>query len=167
MEQWYALFTKPRAETQVQQVLQNRDIEIYLPTLQVWRVRRQQLETEPLFPGYLFARVCLKTVGISEIAWTPGLRHIVGAAGGDPPPVPDAVISYIKQRVALLNPQRPGANLRRGETVIITTGPLKDLAAVFEQHLSGAERAQVLVRVLGRLTRYNVPLDWLKEQERA
>ena len=37
---------------------------------------------------------------------------------------------------------------------------------VFEQHLSGYERAQVLVDVLGRLTRYDVPTDWLKTVKR-
>lgn len=165
MQQWYALFTKPRAEYQVEQVLQARHIETYLPTIQVWRARRRQLETEPLFAGYLFANVCLQEVGISEIAWIPGLRHIVGAEGGDPPPVPGEVIAYIKHRVAMLHPQRPGANLQYGDLVKITDGPLKDLEAVFEQHLSGYERAQVLVRVLGRLTRYNLPLDWLKQQQ--
>jgi transcriptional antiterminator RfaH len=164
MQQWYALFTKPRAEYQVEQVLQSRDIETYLPSVPVWRARRRRMETEPLFAGYLFTKICLDEVGISEIAWTPGLRHIVGAAGGDPPPVPNEVIAFIRRRVATLDPQRPGANLRPGDPVTVTDGPLKELEAVFEQHLSGLERAQILVRVLGRLTRYTVPLDWLKQQ---
>lgn len=162
MEQWYTLYTKPRAEYQVKQVLEARNIETYLPTVKVWRARRRRLEEEPFFSCYFFARFNLNETGLSAIAWTPGLRHIVGGKADQPTPVPNDVIAYIRHRVSGLNPQRAGANFKPGDPVHITEGPFKELDAVFNQHLSSHDRGQVLVKILGRLTRYDVPLEWLK-----
>jgi transcriptional antiterminator RfaH len=159
---WYTLYTKPHAERQVSESLQARNIESYLPLVQVWRARRRQMEDEPLFPCYLFARIDLEVVGISEIAWLPGLRHIVGNEE-IPTPVPDTIVAYIRRRLQEMGPQEP-KRLKEGDTVHVIEGPFKDLDAIFEQHLSGYERAQVLVKVLGRLTRYNLPTEWLNQK---
>jgi transcriptional antiterminator RfaH len=163
MHHWYALYTKPRAERQVSHVLQMREIETYLPTVAVWRARRRRVEEEPLFTCYLFARIDLERVGHSAVAWMPGLRHIVGGEAGKPIPVPDDVIDYIRRGVTGMDVQNPVSQFQPGDSVHITEGPLKDLDAVFDQHLSSYERAQVLVEVLGRLTRYDVPIEWLKQ----
>jgi transcription elongation factor/antiterminator RfaH len=163
MHHWYALYTHPRAERQVGHALQTREIETYLPTVEVWRARRRRVEEEPLFAGYLFAHIDLEQVGHSAVAWTPGLRYIVGGEAGHPSPVPDGVITYIRHGVAEMGVQSPVTPFQPGEAVRIIEGPLKDLDAVFDQHLSSYERAQVLVEVLGRLTRYDVPIEWLKQ----
>jgi transcriptional antiterminator RfaH len=163
MHHWYALYTKPRAERQVNHALQMREIETYLPTVEVWRARRRRVEEEPLFTCYLFARIDLERVGHSAVAWMPGLRHIVGGEANEPIPVPDNVIAYIRRGVAGMDVQNPVSQFRPGDSVHITEGPLKDLDAVFDQHLSSYERAQVLFEVLGRLTRYDVPIEWLKQ----
>ena len=163
MPHWYALYTHPRAERQVSQALQTREIETYLPTVEVWRARRRRGEEEPLFTCYLFAHIDLEQVGHSAVAWTPGLRYIVGGEAGDPIPVPDEVIAYIRHGVAGMGIQGPVTTFQRGDSVRIVEGPLKELDAVFDQHLSSYERAQVFVEVLGRLTRYDVPIEWLKQ----
>jgi transcriptional antiterminator RfaH len=163
MHHWYALYTKPRAERQVSEALQTHEIETYLPTVEVWRARRRRIEEEPLFTCYLFARIDLEHVGHSAVAWTPGLRYMVGGEAGAPLPVPDEVITYIRQGVTGMGTQGPLAHLQPGDSVQIIEGPFKELDAIFEQHLSGYERAQVLVEVLGRLTRYDVPAEWLKQ----
>lgn len=163
MSHWYALYTKPRAERQVSHTLQTREIETYLPTVAVWRARRRRVEEEPLFTCYLFARIDLERVGHSAVAWMPGLRHIVGDGAGEPIPVSDDAIEYIRRGAAKMGAQNPICQFQPGDSVHITEGPLKDLDAVFDQHLSSYERGQVLVEVLGRLTRYDVPLEWLKQ----
>ncbi len=162
MHHWYALYTKPRAERQISQALQVHEIETYLPTVEVWRARRRRVEKEPLFACYLFARIDLERVGRSAVAWTPGLRYMVGGEAGEPTPVPDEIINYIRQGVTKMTVQGPAIRFQPGDLVQITEGPFKDLDGIFEQHLSGYERAQVLVQVLGRLTRYDVPVEWLK-----
>ena len=160
MDQWYALYTKPRAEYQVRDTLQARDIETYLPTITVWRARRRRMEEEPLFTCYLFARFDLEETGLSTVAWLPGLRHVVGSAEA-PTPVPEQLIAYLRQREQEMAGHSP-TGLQPGDRVRIIEGPFADLNAVFDQHLSGFRRAQVLVEVLGRLTRYELPTEWLK-----
>jgi transcriptional antiterminator RfaH len=159
MLQWYTLYTKLRAEKHVSEVLQAQNLETYLPMIQVWRARRRRMEEEPFFPRYLFARLNLETLGISKVAWTPGLLYIIGA-DDRPTPVSDAVIIHIRRRLGDMDPQGPLA-LQPGEPVRLMEGPLKDLEAVFEKYLSGYERAEILIRVLGRLTHYHVPANWL------
>lgn len=161
MHQWYALYTKPRAEYQVSGALQARSIETYLPTVEVWRARRRRMEEEPLFTCYLFARFDFQQTGLSAVAWTPGLRHIVGSAK-TPTPVPETVVTYVRRRLAEVEGHSP-TGLQKGDRVRITKGPFADLDGVFEQHLSGYERSQVLVDVLGRLARYDVPTEWVKQ----
>jgi transcriptional antiterminator RfaH len=161
---WYALYTKPHVERQVNQVLESRGLETFLPTIPVWRARRRRFEAEPLFACYLFARLDLEQLGLSAVAWTPGLRRLVGGETEAPTPVPEEVINYIRRRIEGVTAQDGLVVFKSGEPVDITAGPFKDLEAIFDSHLSGAERAQVLIKVLGRLTRYEVPLEWLKKR---
>jgi len=119
------------------------------------------MEEESLFACYLFARLDLQETGLSSVAWTPGLRHIVGSER-NPTAVPHEVITYLHRRERELAGHSP-TGLEPGDRVRVTHGPLADLDGIFEQHMSGYERAQVLVDLLGRLTRYEVPTEWLKQ----
>ena len=48
MEQWYALYTKPNAEYQVAEALQQRGFQTYLPEIETRRKGRRR--RQPLFP---------------------------------------------------------------------------------------------------------------------
>lgn len=157
---WYALYTKPHAERQVADALEQRGIHSYVPTILRWRARRRQLEREPLFACYSFAQIDFHQVSMNTISWLPGLRAIVNSEG-KPLPISEKIMTYIHDRVDEFNGERPGV-LQSGDRVRITEGPFKDLEAVFDTHLSGYERAQVLVRVLGRLTRCELTTHWLE-----
>ncbi len=157
---WYALYTKPHAERQVVTALMARGIEVYLPTLKVWRARRRQVEEEAFFACYAFARLDWDDVGVSAVSWTPGLRSVV-SSDGQPTPVVEEVIDYIRARLTTL-PVAGARRLEPGDRVRIKQGPFKDLDAVFEGHLSSLDRAQVLVEVLGRLARLHIDETWLE-----
>ncbi len=157
---WYALYTKPHAERQVSQALQARGHETYLPMMPVWRARRRRMEDEPLFACYSFVHLDLDEIGISEVAWLPGVRSVV-SFGGEPTPMPEGIIEHIRRRVRQMT-GTPQNVMRPGDRVRITEGPFKDLEAVFEDHLTGFERAQVLVQVMGRLTRCAVDTNQLE-----
>lgn len=157
---WYALYTKPHCEATVFEALQVRGIEAYLPTIPVWRARRRQVEVESLFACYGFVHVDLKATGISLLRWVPGLRYIV-TSDGAPTRISDRVVTYIQKRVATFT-HEPRLPFAAGERVRITHGPLKDMEAVFTGRLSGPERAQVLVNLLGPLSRCEVKEEWLE-----
>jgi len=103
-------------------------------------------------------------VGQSAINWVPGVVRLVNF-GGEPAVVPEAVIEHIKRRSAEM--EKSGefglGPFRHGDPVRITTGPLRDLDAVFDQRLSAKGRARVLLEFLGRLTATEVDLDALEK----
>jgi transcriptional antiterminator RfaH len=168
MSGWHVLFTKPRQEAQVQAQLTEARIETYLPRFPRSAPgrahRRRHSAAKPLFPRYLFAQLTEAQVHPADIRWTPGLSHIVRMAD-EYAMVDDAVIQHIRRRLAQLGAKR-SAPFRRGQRVTLPEGhPLRDLEVVFEKPLSGGARAQVLVQLLGRLTRADVDMADLSPLE--
>jgi transcriptional antiterminator RfaH len=156
MEHWYALYTKPKKEREVAAILQDQGIETYLPTIRRKRRRRDRPDRVVYFPCYLFARLDFADTPHSSIAWMPGIRRIVGF-GDQPAIVSDELVHLIRER--LEDQVEVGyGRLRRGDRVRITSGPLRDLEAIFDQPLSATDRVRVLLDVMGRLT--PVDLDY-------
>lgn len=61
-EKWYAIYTKPRAEKQVNQRLLEKGVETFLPlqkTYRKWSDRKKLVEI-PLLPSYLFIKTKVK-----------------------------------------------------------------------------------------------------------
>jgi transcriptional antiterminator RfaH len=161
---WYTVQTKPRAEHQVRAALAGKGLSVYLPLVKVERVNPRARPVAPLFPNYLFVQADLDAVGPSAINWVPGVVRLV-SFGGEPVSVPDAVIEHIRRRSTEL--EKSGefglGPFRHGDQVRITTGPLRDLDAVFDQKLTARGRARVLLEFLGRLTSTEVDLDALEK----
>jgi transcriptional antiterminator RfaH len=153
---WYALYTKPKKEHQVNTLLQGQGIETYLPTVQRKVRRRDRPERLIYFPCYLFARIDFLETPRSTIDWLPGVRHIV-QAGQQPAVVDDEIVSLIRRRLEQAEDGGYGG-LKEGDRVRIKSGPLRDLEAIFDRPLSAADRVRVLLEVMGRLT--PVDLDY-------
>ena len=149
MEQWYALYTKPRREFQVAGLLQAQGVETYLPTVRRKVRRRDRPLSKIYFPCYLFARIDFSVTPRSSIAWMPGIRHIV-TMGAQPVVVADEIVSLLRRRLEGVEEVVYGS-LRQGDRVRITSGPLRDLEAVFERPLSAADRVRILLDVMGRM----------------
>ena len=161
---WYTVQTKPRAEAQAKEALLRNGVVVYLPLVKVARVNPRARPVVPLFPGYLFAQANLDQVGQSAINWVPGVVRLV-SFGSEPVAVPEAVIEHVRRRLAEVEKSGEfGLGLfKRGDRVRITTGPFRDLDAVFDQKLTAKGRARVLVEFLGRLTATEVDLDLLEK----
>ena len=158
---WYALHTKPHAETQVASVLDARGIEVYLPLVK--RQWRGHLSERPFFPNYLFARFSLDEVGHSAIAWTPGLRSLV-TFDSRPATVPDEAVALVRQHLQRITGQGglPSHGFQPGDEVRFASGPLQGLYAVFEGPLTPSERVRVLIQFLGQANRAEVPVSDLE-----
>jgi transcriptional antiterminator RfaH len=155
MPAWHVLFTKPRQEDHLQAQLTQAGIETYLPRFP--RPQRRSTAAKPLFPRYLFARLAEAQVHPTEIRWTPGLSHVVRIAD-EYAMVDNAVIEHIRRRLAQIR-AKGSAPFRPGQVVKLPEGhPLGDLEVIFEKSLSGGARAQVLIHILGRLTRADVEM---------
>jgi transcription antitermination factor NusG len=112
--------------------------------------RRDRPDQIVYFPSYLFVRLDFQVVPKSSIAWMPGVRRIV-SSGDQPAVVPDEIVALVRRR--LKDTREVGyRNLKQGDRVRITSGPLRDLEAVFDQPLSAKERVRILLDVMGRMT---------------
>lgn len=163
MEQWYTLHTKPNAEYQVVAALQQRDIQTYLPEMEIPKTCPKPRRKKPYFPCYVFSKVDFEAVGISQVQWTPGLRRIV-SFDDRPVPLPDEVIDLIRHRLGEIetNGGWPIHTFKSGDIVRITDGTFQDMLAIFDGPTTPSERVQVLLNILGHASRVQIDLHDLE-----
>jgi transcriptional antiterminator RfaH len=161
MNYWHAIYTKPHKARQVESFLQGRGIEVYFPTIPAPKRSRSSRE-RAFFPSYLFARTDLDAVGLCTVHYAPGMRGVV-MFGGVPARVDASVIATLRARLACVDVVDVlGEALNPGDRVVITSGPLADLEAVFDRRLSSDGRVRVLIRLLQRWTPVELEADALR-----
>lgn len=146
---WYVLAIKPHKERSVYRLLQTKDIRVYFPALKVKPKNPRAAKVRPYFPGYMFVQVNLDEEGENALRWIPGTRGLV-SFGGRPATVPDNLIQELKKRLALLEAAKAEqlSDLEPGDRVRIIEGPFAGYEAIFDAHLSGKERVQILLAYL-------------------
>lgn len=146
---WYALRSQPHKEDPLVRQLSARGIETFYPCIHVQPVNPRSRKIRPYFPGYMFVHTDLADVGISTFQWMPYATGLV-TFGGDPPAVPDNLITAITRRVGEINAAGGEIflNLKKGETVQIDSGPFTGYEAIFDVRLPGSERVRVLLKML-------------------
>ena len=154
MSHWYALYTKPRKEHQVNALLEELGVETYLPSVRRKVRRRDRPDRVVYFPCYLFARLDFDATPRSSIDWMPGIRRIIGD-GEQPTVVADEIVGLIRRRLEGKEDVDLGG-FREGDRLRITSGPLRDLEALFDQPLSAKDRVRILLVVMGRMTAVDI-----------
>jgi transcription antitermination factor NusG len=140
---WYALRTRSRHEKRVQEQLEARGIELFLPLVnrcRQWKDRRKQVAF-PLFPGYCFARFPLSQRVV--VLSTQGVVQILGNQEGAIP-VPDAEIEAVRRLVDSTLPYDPHPYLTEGMQVEVIRGPLAGLRGIL---LRKGARARLVIGV--------------------
>ena len=162
MKQWYALYTKLRAEKRVVVALQQYGIETFYPTIQS-NSNGQKHEIVALFPGYLFMRANLKEENTAHWRWVPGVRNVV-TYGDWPVALPDTMIDALKRETEQRDVVGPSAthNFRDGDVVRIMEGPFAEMLAIFEGPTTADQRVTVLLEFMGRLCRIQTDSDHLE-----
>ena len=155
---WYVVRTKPRAEAVAAANLRNRAIEVFLPRLAQPFARDAAHAIEPLFPGYLFARLSLDTQ-FHVASWTPGVAHLLSGADRAPACLDESVVESLRDRARDGDILLPRPSFRIGDTVEVRTGPFAGLLAVIDRPCSAAGRVQILLELLRRQTRVELPVS--------
>jgi transcription antitermination factor NusG len=127
---WFAIYTSPRHEKRVDQYLNLKEIEHFLP---LYRVQRKwsngatvALEL-PLFPGYLFVRIARsERVRVLEV---PGVLTMVGGTGRHLAPLEDTEINALRTGLPLRNAE-PHPLLTVGQRARIRSGALSGMEGV-------------------------------------
>jgi transcriptional antiterminator RfaH len=158
---WYVVYTHAHAEAKALGHLARQGFTAYLPCCAKHRrhAGRVELVTRPLFPRYLFIwldvlnrrwRPVLSTIGVSGL-----VRH-----GPDLATLPAGVIEEIRRREAegSFGPVGALRALTSGQPVRVTAGAFAELVGRFIS-MTENERVFVLLDLLGRQVRVEVPID--------
>ena len=148
---WYALHVKPHKERSVSERLRQEAVEFFFPEIRVKPVNPRSRKKKPFFPGYLFVRADLAEVAPGAFNWMPGTLGLV-AFGDIPAPVPDHLIHALQKQAAEIEAAGglQAQKFEKGERVRIVSGPFAGYEAIFDAHLPGRERVQVLLTFLSR-----------------
>ncbi len=127
---WYALYTSPRAEKQVKDRLEREGVEVYLPlhlSPRKWSDRIKMVEV-PLFNSYIFVKIeesrlreLLKVYGVSRIVYY----------SGKPAVVQHKEIEQI--RLFLEKAAEKELSMGIGDEVMIACGPLKEMSGKIQR----------------------------------
>lgn len=127
IRKWLAVYTRPRWEKKVNQLLAEKGVERYCPLNKVrrkWSDRIKIVE-EPLFKSYVFVKV--NEEDRSDIRMTPGVINFVYWQG-KPAVIKEKEITAIKRFLdEYENVELKPINVKVNERVKITKGPLMDL----------------------------------------
>ncbi len=161
--QWYAVYTTPRAEKKAAAELERRGITHYLPlqtTLKQWSDRKKKV-SEPLFKSYLFVHIQYEAA-YTLVLETPGIVKFV-RIGKELTPVRDEIIQAIRWSLeefaeALTSTE----HFKPEQPVEIMAGPLKGLKGIVTQ-LHGNRYVAVSIEQLGTHLFLKVPAAHLQK----
>lgn len=148
--QWFAVYTKSRFEQKVEERLQDRAFDCFLPRVKVWSRRRdRRLKIDvPAFPGYLFVRTSLMSDRFYDLITVPGLVRLV-SVNGRPVPVPDEDLTSIRLLMSRRVDLRPHPFVR-GDKVEVVAGPLKGARGIIQKIRAKRQRLIVALDLLHR-----------------
>lgn len=160
---WYAIYTRPRSEKKVHNLLIENGYNAYLPlmtTIRQWSDRKKKVQL-PLISSYVFVKTnennlknILPTQGVSRV-----LKHL-----GKPAIIKDFEIENLKilledsDKIKFISDLR----LQKGDSIIVKNGVFKGLIAECIE-FNGKHRVIVRIEALGDLIEVNIPLSQVKK----
>ena len=156
---WYVLHTKSRHEKVVNDLLQKKSVEAYLPLVTVRSKRRDRkvMIRVPLFPGYLFVKTDLHPHSHLEVVKTVGAVRLLGNKQG-PVPVSDQTIDSLQIMVDSSHQITTGHRLKTGDKVMVVFGPFAGVVGTFVRYGSKG-RVVVNIEALGQYAGVEVSAD--------
>ena len=124
---WFAVYTRPRSEKKVAEILTRRKIENYCPINKIVRQwsDRKKVVHEPLFPSYVFARVSESNV--TALKQTNGVINLVYWLG-KPAVIRDLEIEAVRKFLSeYSNIKLEKTPVTINDHVRVLSGPLMDL----------------------------------------
>jgi len=145
---WYAVYTCANHEKRVAAQFADRAIEHYLPqyhTVSRWKDRSVMLQ-RPLFPGYLFVRLALRSR--LQVQQVPGVVGLLGSSGA-PSVVPEEEMTRVRELLGQGRRVEPHPFLTVGRRVRVKSGPLAGIEGILVRRKSGL-RFVVSVQLIQR-----------------
>jgi len=144
-----------------QRFLSECTIATYLPLIEQWPRPVVGNAIAPMFPGYLFVRTVLADQ-FHHIVWTLGVKEFV-RFGGEPAALDESVVEFLRSREGPNGLILFDQHVRDKSEIRIVHGPFRGLTAVVEERLPARERICVLMDLLQRRTRVELPERWVRQ----
>lgn len=147
---WYVLHTRSRFESVVNEALEKKTKEVFLPKILVKSTRRDRkaMIRVPLFPGYVFVKTDLNPNDHLDILKTVGAVRLIGNKGG-PISVPDTTIESLRIMVSADQTVATGQKYQKGDHVVVIRGPFAGVTGIFMRY-KGTDRVVVNIDALGQ-----------------
>ena len=162
---WYALQTHALQEERAAENLNAWGVETFAPKYKERRSNpytgRPVYFTRSLFPRYMFARFDAGRM-LRKVWFTRGVAKVVGFGNG-PSPVEDEIIELIKSRVGEDGFVQFNEELKRGDKVVISAGPLVTLEGIFERDLEDGDRVLLLLTAISYQGHVTIERELLKK----
>ena len=162
MRRWYVVYSKPHKEAFAEFQLRLKGLEIFLPRLLLPGLPELQKQIIPLFPSYLFARINLEEE-YHYVLWTPGVKRVV-SFNDVPMPLEEGVVEFLKKHANDYGLIEAHSNLRPGQSVQITGGPFGGLEAIIQEPVNSKGRVKVLLSLLSRQVKAEVPVQLVESR---
>ena len=164
MQSWYIAKINVQKETVLQTFLSNYGVGAFSP--KIIYLGQKGGTPKPLFPTYMFFDVDPESSNWPIVRWAPGIMYFL-PRDGFPAPIPQELIDFLRQRTTEGNESSNISHLRQGDKVVVTGGPLVSLEGVFQSYLPSKDRCRILLDVVGRLTRVELPGSEVEEVSSA
>ena len=162
-KKWYAIYTRPRSEKKVHELLLQNGFNSYLPlmtTVRQWSDRKKKVQL-PLISSYVFVKT--NENNLKNILPINGVVRILKHLGK-----PAIIKDYEIENLKILLEDNDNINfikdiqLKMGDSVIVEKGVFKGLVAECLM-IKGKYRVIVRIEALGNLIEVNVPLSYIKK----
>jgi transcriptional antiterminator RfaH len=163
-EKWYAIYTRPRAEKQVYQRLEESGVEAYLPmqkTIRQWSDRKKVVE-KPLLSSYIFVKT--KPKNFPVVYRTNGVVKFVSFEG-QPVSIPQKQIDNLRLLInSNADIEVSSENFAKGDNVEVVSGALVGLTG---ELIKIGTRNRFVVRIdrLDQNLILKIPRAFLKKTE--
>src|SRR5687768_9522861 len=146
---WFALWTRSRHEQVVREQLEQKRVDVFLPTVTKWsrwKDRKKKIDW-PLFPGYCFAR--FDPEDALQVLKCSGVVSIV-SFDGKPAPIPEVELDSIRTLVTSELQYDPCPLLHEGMLVEVVHGPLKSVVGRLLRKDANRARLVLAVELIGQ-----------------
>lgn len=147
---WYVVQSKPHQEERVAvQLREQAGLDIYFPKIEVFSPRggRRAKVVKPLFPSYLFASLIMPDEW-KLVTYTRGVARMLGD-WREACWVDTAVMDAIRKREDEKDRLIHYYHFQPSESVVVKSGPLKDLYGIFDRYVDDRGRVRILLSLIG------------------
>src|SRR5262245_56705930 len=159
LKRWYVIYSKPQKEESAAFHLRLKGLEVLFLQLLLPEYLRKRKRIVPLFPNYLFVRIDI-SAQYQQVVWTPGIKRFV-SFNDTPVPLDDGIVAFSMQKA---NPDgiiTACSTLKEGQEVQIRGGPFDGLVGISQEPPDGRGRVSVLMELLSRQVKADVPVQFV------